>query len=189
MEGGAFRPDVFYRLAVVTLTVPPLRERREDVSRLVESYLEHFARQTAKRVSRVDERAMRALVRYDWPGNVRELINTIERAVLLCSGTQIGLEDLPARVAGKAEGVAGSLLASGTGASLPAELLSRPLAEARKRIVAAFEARYLSSLLETAGGRVGEAAHKAGVNERTLYALMRRHGLRKEDFKRRRDSR
>jgi DNA-binding NtrC family response regulator len=184
VKARRFRADLFFRLAVVTLEVPPLRERREDVPPLVSSYLEHFRVQTGRALRRVNERAMGALVSYDWPGNVRELVNTMERAVLLASGTEIDVKDLPARI------VAGETIPTGGGdsapwrfASVPEELLDKPLPEARRDIVAAFEARYLRQLLESSGGRIGETAERAGLNPRSLYEIMKRHGLRKESFR------
>ncbi len=183
MGAGRFRPDLFYRLAVVTLTIPPLRERREDIVDLVSSYLEHFRVQTGHRIAGIEAEAMEVLRRYDWPGNVRELINAIERAVLLCSGSEIGIDDLPRRLTAS---VAGTPLAAPAGDSdgSPAAWLERPLAEVRKDVVAEFERRYLAALLEACDGRIGETARRAGMNERSLYDLMKRHGLRKESYRR-----
>jgi DNA-binding NtrC family response regulator len=183
VEVARFRSDLFYRLAVVTLEIPPLRERREDIRQLVESYLKHFNSQTGRSVSRVDPRALRAMEAYAWPGNVRELVNTMERAVLLVDGDEIGTADLPGRVR------ASEIPAPESGAalhwdleSLPGELLEKPLIEARSEVVGAFETRYLTDLLTRTGGRVGEAAELARVNERSLYEIMKRRGLRKEEF-------
>jgi DNA-binding NtrC family response regulator len=124
--------------------------------------------------------AIEALTRYHWPGNVRELMNVIERAVLLSSGSEIGLADLRG-----AEGWAGFREPPAELQGPPAgnNLLDRPYAEARQALLAGFERRYLTRLLGGSGGRIGEAARLAGLNERSLYALLRRHGLRKEDFK------
>jgi DNA-binding NtrC family response regulator len=181
-----FRDDLFFRLAVVTLEIPPLRERREDIQQLVDSYLEHFRNQMGKPVLRVSAEASQALVLYDWPGNVRELANAIERAVLIATEEEIRLADLPGRVAreqarlpGPGDGVPWSF------ETLPGELLERPLVEAKRLVSAAFEKRYLVDLLRSTGGKVGETAQKARINERSLYGLMRKHGLRKERFRKR----
>ncbi|MBE0567924.1 MAG: sigma 54-interacting transcriptional regulator, partial [Krumholzibacteria bacterium] len=95
-----FRADLYYRLAVVSLTLPPLRQRREDVPDLVDNYLHHFSRALGRPAAAVQPDAMAALVRYDWPGNVRELINVVERAVLLAPHAEIGPADLPRAIAG-----------------------------------------------------------------------------------------
>ena len=178
-----FRTDLYYRLAVVALTIPPLRDRREDIPDLVRSYLGHFGAHLGRQVSEVSPDAMEALMRYSWPGNVRELINVIERAVLLCAGPTIGLDDLPRAVALHAD--SDGELPDGF-ASLAASfknLQDVPLLQARREMVSVFERIYLSDLLHATGGRIGETAKRAGVNERSLYHMMRRHGLRKEDFK------
>jgi DNA-binding NtrC family response regulator len=151
---------------------------------LVHSYLNHFSTQTGKPVSTVATEAMEVLESYDWPGNVRELVNTMERSVLLADSEEIGLADLPTRVRAGGE----STRASGEPlywqfASLPKELLDKSLIDARKEVVSAFEFRYLSDLLTASGGRIGEAASRACINERSLYDMMKRRGLRKEDFK------
>ncbi len=187
VQAKSFRDDLYYRLAVVTLEIPPLRERREDIPKLIDSYLEHFRHQTGKLVQRVSDDAMQALVRYDWPGNVRELVNAIERAVLIVGGEEVRLSDLPDRVASGQPRVAGSgaglRWSSGT---LPSELLEKPLVDARREVTTAFERSYLTNLLRSTEGRIGETAERAGINERSLYALMRKHGLQKEDFRPRR---
>ena len=100
VEERRFRRDLYYRLGVVTLEVPPLRERREDIERLVETYVRQFAARPFTRASGVEREALEALTLYDWPGNVRELINVIERAMLLGEAERIGLADLPPDVRG-----------------------------------------------------------------------------------------
>ncbi len=182
VKAKRFRTDLYYRLAVVTLTIPPLRERREDIPDLVNSYVSHFATHLGRQVAEVSPDALEALVRYSWPGNVRELINVVERAVLLCAGPVIHLDDLPQAVAAHAESD-GRLSDLASLAFSFRQLQEVPLLQARQEVVAGFEHRYLSDLLRTTGGRIGEAARRAGVNQRSLYQMMRRHGLRKEDFK------
>jgi len=187
MQSGAFRPDLYYRLAVVTLTLPPLRERREDILPLVQHFLEYFRRHLGRPVTGVRPEVIEALQRYAWPGNVRELINVVERAVLICAGAEIGLDDLPRAITGRASDPAkgrepgcGAIAAAFDKAS---GAKRRPLVEARRDMVAAFEKAYLAQLLTETGGRIGETARVAGINARFLYDLMRRYGLRKEDFR------
>jgi DNA-binding NtrC family response regulator len=98
VEARRFRPDLYYRLSVVTLSIPPLRERKEDIAVLVDSYLEYFRGHIRRNVTGITAEALEALCRYDWPGNVRELVNIIERAMLLVSGDKIRLEDLPGAI-------------------------------------------------------------------------------------------
>ncbi|MGH9839158.1 MAG: sigma 54-interacting transcriptional regulator [Blastocatellia bacterium] len=95
IKDGRFREDLFYRLNVITLNLPPLRERREDIQRLVNHFVAKYGQRCARRVAGVSAEAMGCLMKYDWPGNVREFENTIERAIVLGSGDTIQLEDLP----------------------------------------------------------------------------------------------
>ena len=176
VEAKRFRADLYYRLAVVTLVVPPLRDRREDIPMLVTSYLDHFRSQLGRGVSGIVPEALDALSRYDWPGNVRELINVIERAVLLADRDQITLADLPLGISSR-----NRTRREPTG--LPAHVLEKPLHEARGEVVADFETAYLTGLLQRTGGRIADSAHLAGVDPRSIHTLMKRHGLRKEDFK------
>ena len=186
MENGRLRRDLYYRLGVVTLAVPPLRERREDIPDLVENHFEIFRLRLGRSIYGIRRDAMAALVRYDWPGNVRELINVMERAVLLCPGEEIALSDLPEAIAGPAgagRAIPGSVLTNSDG-PLPEEWLDRPLREVRHEFAVAFERRYLAGLLARTGGRIAETARRAGISPRALFERMKQHGLRKEDFKR-----
>lgn len=98
VDEGTFRRDLFYRLSVFPITLPSLRERREDIHPLVIHFLEHFKQRTGRFISGISKAALRALVSYDWPGNVRELENAVERAVIIAAGRQIELDDLPAAI-------------------------------------------------------------------------------------------
>jgi DNA-binding NtrC family response regulator len=189
IDKSGFRSDLFFRLSVVTLTIPPLRDRREDIEKLALAYLEHFRQQVGRSDIAIEPAALDVLIRHDWPGNVRELINAVEQAVLLCSENRITVEDLPRRVVAAVIPDAATVLsASDDGAMrLPDELLAKPLPEARAGIVSAFERAYVVRLLQATGGRIGETAKQAGINQRHLYDLMRRLGLRKEEFKAPRD--
>src|ERR1700677_89408 len=98
---GKFRDDLFYRLDVVPIHLPPLRDRREDIPLLIDAFLKEFSKQNQKKITGLSADAQEALQRYDWPGNIRELRATIERAVVLCRGERIGVRDLPERIQGK----------------------------------------------------------------------------------------
>jgi len=176
VEIGDFRSDLFYRLGVVSLRVPSLRERREDIPVLAETYLERFAVQLGRPVERIDEETMRALIEYDWPGNVRELINVLERGVLLARGESLHVADLPRPLTGRGGGGAGAL-------ARPDELWDLPLADAREELLGSFERAYLDRLLRDTDGRVGETAERAGIDARTLYNKMRRYELWKEAYR------
>ncbi len=182
-----FRSDLYYRLAVVTLTVPPLRERLEDLPTLAQGFLEQSRHKLGRAKLAFHPDALTMLRRHDWPGNVRELINVIERAALMSSGTQILVADLQGDDWSRAE-----ISSSTPGVVEPPapddgpDEEATPVAsfgEARETVLASFERRYLSRLLTLTKGRVGAAARLAQLNERTLYGMMKRHGIRKEDFR------
>jgi DNA-binding NtrC family response regulator len=186
LAAGTFRNDLYYRLAVMTLTLPPLRERREDIPALLLAYLELFRAEAGKDVREIAPEALAALIDYGWPGNVRELINVMERAVLLCRGPVITPADLPQHVAapGSSEVAATAAPAAGNGFSiLPPGWLELPLSSVRREAVDAVERRYLSEQLRRTGGRVGEAALRAGLDPRSLYDKMKRLGISKDDFR------
>jgi DNA-binding NtrC family response regulator len=182
IAAGRLRPDVYYRLGVVVLTVPPLRERAEDIPLLAKSYMERFRMRLARDVRGMEEPALAALARYAWPGNVRELINVMERAVLLCSGGVITLADLPEEIGrSRADATRPGAPSAGRREERPRGL--RPLRDLRREVLASFERNYISEVLRASGGRVGEAARRAGLNPRALYGKMREYGIHKEDFK------
>jgi two-component system, NtrC family, response regulator AtoC len=181
-----FRADLFYRLAVVSLTLPPLRERREEIPVLIRRYLDGFRRQFATPVRGIHPDALEVLTAYDWPGNVRELINVLERAVLLAQGEVVDVSDLPEALTASPSR-APKACAGEEGEEVPSNaagpLAERPFREARREVTDAFEREYLSDLLRASEGRISLAAKRAGLNPRSLYALMKRHGLRREEFK------
>jgi DNA-binding NtrC family response regulator len=186
VEQGVFRGDLFYRLGVVSLTLPALRDRAQDIPSLAASYIALFATTIGRNVDAIGSEALDALTRYAWPGNVRELMNVIERAVLLCKGSRIGLGDLPAAIGGPYEG-GGQLLAgtaaAGEAARVPDTWLRRPWRDVRREVLARVERAYLAGLLEATQGRVGETARRAGMEPRSLHAKMKRLQLRKEDYR------
>lgn len=181
VKEGRFREDLFYRLNVVTLTLPSLRERPEDISEIAQSYLEHHRIRMPADVERISSDAVEALVAYSWPGNVRELSNAIERAVIMATETQIGVSDLPAELQEAAPSPIIDVEMK------PAEAdpawLERPWAEVRREVLEETERSYLSGLLTKTGGRIGETAQRAGMDPRSLHQKMRKYGLRKEAFR------
>ncbi len=180
VEQGTFRKDLYYRLSVITLTLPPLMERSEDIPALVHRFIEHYQQKIGKDIKGVSETAMEALCQYGWPGNLRELMNVIERAILLCQTDIISVKELPyvfhePVTLASPQVIPGSLASeSWNGKTLPA---------VREQIMDQVEREYLTMVLRRSRGRVGEAARMAGIHSRALYNKMKRLGLHKDDFK------
>jgi two-component system response regulator AtoC len=172
VKAGRFREDLFYRLHVLTVTLPPLRERPDDVPLLAAHFLEKHARAARRTLRGFAPDALRRLAAHSWPGNVRELENVIERAVAVSSGETVGPDDLPAELAAGAPPAP----APGALAALP---YKDAVAEARDRV----SRDYLVALMTEFGGNVTRAAERAGMERESLHRLLRRYGLRSEDFK------
>jgi two-component system, NtrC family, response regulator HydG len=164
---ASFRTDLLYRLSVVQLQLPPLRERREDVPALAAHFIAHFSDRYGRAPLPLAETARRALLAYDWPGNVRELRNTIERAVVLADGAAIEVGDLPA-------GIAGNSVPLRPADAAIAEL---PYVEARARALEAFERSFLSASLERNDGNISATARALGLHRQSLQKMLRRLGL------------
>jgi DNA-binding NtrC family response regulator len=163
VERGAFRPDLFYRLSVMPIRVPPLRERDGDVPLLARHFLENSAHRTKKPVRDIAPDAMQALCRYRWPGNIRELENVIERAVIVVRGDSIVDVD---RFLGPESG-------------RPGVDLSLPFRDAKARVVEEFERAYISGVLEASGGKLTAAAKHADMDAKNFSEKLVRYGLRK----------
>ncbi len=161
VEAGRFRGDLFYRLNVVPIVLPPLRQRREDVPFLVDYFLERFGRESASAPRRVSRRALDALVRYPWPGNVRELRNVVHRAVVLGAGEELRPEDLPADITG------GRRQALGGNCRLTAGLVGHSIDEVERELI-------LKTIESTAGNKT-EAARILRVTPRTLRNKLARY--------------
>jgi DNA-binding NtrC family response regulator len=159
-----FRCDLFYRLNVVTLRIPPLRERREDVRLLVQHFLKQFTRTVDLPVKSFTPEALECLSNYSWPGNVRQLQNVVERSVALALGARIGLKDLPDELRPLNADVAPSATA-------------KPLFSEKVQLVEHFERDYLIKLLLENHCNVSQAARAAGCHRRTLYRMVKRHQL------------
>jgi len=175
----AFRQDLFYRLNVVPLTIPPLRERVEDVPALAEGFLERWRFRSGQETESLSEDVLEALCRYEWPGNVRELFNVLERALLLKENNRIELCNLP-QVFWEDPG-------EGALPILPkendADWTNRPLCQVLAEIAEVTERRYLEAALRASRGRVGKAAEAAEISTRTMHAKMKKHGIDKKAFK------
>jgi DNA-binding NtrC family response regulator len=162
-EQGRFRRDLFYRLSVVPIRVPPLRERAGDIPLLARHFLEGSARRSKKTFRAVAPAAMQALCRYAWPGNVRELENVIERAVIVAKGDTIA--DVDRFLTGESERSRVDL--------------SLPFRDAKAHVIEEFERAYISGLLETHGGKLTAAAKHADMDPKNFSEKAARYGLRR----------
>jgi DNA-binding NtrC family response regulator len=180
IKAKRLREDLYYRLNVVTLTIPPLRDRSEDIPDVVASYLTWLRPRVGRTVTGIAPEAMEALIRYSWPGNVRELINVIERAMLLCEGEEIRLLDLPDTIRSPHDASTSHVDRADSSGASP---FAKPLEAARREMIERFERAYLAHHLKECGGRVGDTAKRIGIEPRSLFDKMKRYGLRKEDFR------
>jgi len=170
IAAGEFREDLFYRLSVIPLHVPALRDRRDDIPLLARHFLERFRNSMNKNVSGISPQAMRRLESYDWPGNVRELENTIERAVALESGTEISLSVLPDRVTGSIAGLNG-LGGLAEAPQFPAEGIDF------EKVIWDTEKHYLQAALEKADGVRTQAAELLRISYRSFRHYAKKHNL------------
>jgi DNA-binding NtrC family response regulator len=186
IESGEFRSDLYYRLSVITLNIPPLRKRREDIPDLAHEIIRELNRKTGTPTSEITDDAMSGLVEYSWPGNVRELRNVLERALLLSEDDTICANDFPEEISGGS--LQSSLESIGdilkhNSASLPEDWADRPWQEVRDEVLLNAEKLYLPLILSKTRGRLKDAATLAGITPRALYSKMKAHGFDKKHFK------
>ena len=162
VAAGTFRQDLYYRLNVVELNVPPLAHRREDIPLLAQAFLKRFAQKNRKQIKGFSPQAMDVLVRYDWPGNVRELMNAVERAVVLARDTYLDTGDLPVK-SQAAEEVAA---AAGPSPFIPENM---PLEEVEKVSIL--------QTLKAVGGNKSGAARRLGITRKTLHKKLKKYGV------------
>ena len=160
MRRGRFREDLFFRLDVIEIRVPPLRDRREDIPLLAAHFLESCVRRYGKKIDGYAAATLGLLTQYDWPGNVRELRSAVERAVAYAQGPLIAPEDLPEAVLAGAQRQDGHCFHAW-----------------RKKTLARLEKEFLKKALDEHGGCVSDAAKALGIHRSTLQRLMRRHNL------------
>jgi transcriptional regulator with GAF, ATPase, and Fis domain len=181
---GKFREDLYFRLRVVGVEIPPLRERGDDVLLLAEAFAQRFGRAQGKEIAGLSAPAREAILRHAWPGNVRELENAVRHAVVFASGPRIAAADLPPEIAAAApasEGGAAEGLALLDG-QVPRD--GEELKRAKEAAGARIERAFIRALLERAGGNVSLAARLAGMNRTVLHEIMARHGASAQDFRR-----
>ena len=155
---GKFRDDLFYRLSVVTIDLPPLRERRDDIPLLVKAFLDEFGRENSKQVRELTPEALNVLLAYDWPGNVRELRNAIEQMVVLARAERLTVRDMPAVIRGSADLTKINVVRAGM-----------TVEEAERQLI-------VQALTETNSNRT-KAAQKIGISRRTLHRKLKEFGL------------
>jgi DNA-binding NtrC family response regulator len=160
---GSFIEDLFWRLNVITIEMPPLRARKEDIELLVNHFIRKLLKKNKKDIKGVNKEAMEMLLKYQWPGNIRELRNVIERAMSLTDGYKISLSDLPENII------------SGSGSE--GYVKGMPFKTAKRKWLESFEKKYFSDLLQDSSGNISRAAQKAGIDRKTIYRIMKRHNM------------
>ncbi|MBQ9445679.1 MAG: sigma-54-dependent Fis family transcriptional regulator [Victivallales bacterium] len=177
VEQGTFREDLFYRLNVVNIRIPPLRERREDIPEILDYYLKKSASDNGKDVADISPEALGVLMAYDWPGNVRELRNCVERMVVFARGTMLTMTDVPADI----RSAVGEQFEAKTMPPKAAEVApTEPLVNVGFN-VKENEKSLILKALEECGGNRSQAALKLNISRRTLYRKLHEYGLAKDD--------
>ena len=169
VRDGSFRQDLFYRINVFPLTLPPLRERREDIPLLAHHFLLKHRQKVGKRVEGFTPAAMHKIVNYPWPGNVRELENRVHHALVLAQGERLLPEDVP--------------IDAPAGAGARAIDVTRPFRDLKREVIDGFERDYARELLKAHHGNLAAAARQARVDRKNLWALLKKHGIEVKDFK------
>ncbi len=166
MEKGTFRDDLYYRLSVVTIYLPPLRDRREDIPLLIDHFLKELCKKQGREVEGLSRGARQALLSFDWPGNIRQLRNVIEGMLALDTDGKLDVDDLPTDLA-EFRGEASDAFIGGSGADM---LIGQSLDEVEKY--------YIARALELTGGKREETAVMLGIGERTLYRKIKEYDLK-----------
>ena len=169
IQEGIFRQDLFYRINVVNIEIDSLYERPDDIPVLVDHFLNKVGRRLKRESIRLEPEALKLLEQYDWPGNVRELENLLEQTIVLLEGETIRPQDLPAAIRGAA--------------SADSRAESEMKDKTYREVMNGLERDYLTSLLDSCGGNVTEAARQANISRRSFYEKMEKMGLRAKEFK------
>ena len=164
VEDGRFREDLYYRLHVINVCLPPLRERKDDIPLLAHHFLEKYSKENDRPGIELTADALDLMMAYDWPGNVRELENVMERAVVLCSSRQIGADLMPEQVR------------SSPSFQIP-RFMVPPEGISFKEVITNVERRLIESTLEAAGGVQKRAAELLGIKPTTLNEMIKRHEI------------
>jgi DNA-binding NtrC family response regulator len=191
IAGGGFRDDLYYRLNVVPIHLPALRERRQDIPLLVDHFIARFNERLKKQITGAEPAAVERLVAHNWPGNIRELENVIERTILFCEGPRIRLEDLPADLGGATLRPSQPdlpVVVSAPPAASPPPSAAPPvgeevgsLKEAVRVETERVERDLIQRALDETGGNVTQAARKLQISRKSLQTKMKELGLRDRD--------
>jgi DNA-binding NtrC family response regulator len=171
VKGGKFREDLFYRLNVINVQLPPLRDRVEDVPLLAHHFMRRYSERLGKKVKTVSQDAIDLLCGYRWPGNVRELENAIERALVLCRGDAIGATDLPPAITGRSAPLVREAPAGGDEAAW----LTQSYAVAKEQALRRFEKGYVDALMKACDSNISAAARKAGMDRSNFKRVLRKY--------------
>jgi two-component system response regulator AtoC len=175
IAAGTFREDLFYRLNVVPIQIPPLRERREDIPLLADHFIAKFNERLKKQIVAISPEAVEQLVAYNWPGNIRELENLMERTILFCEGPEIRVSDLPPEIVGSTAPAA-SPPVTDDGARPAAGSLKEAVRAETERV----ERELIQRALDATGGNVTQAARKLKISRKSLQTKMKELGLREK---------
>jgi two-component system response regulator HydG len=171
VKAGKFREDLFYRLNVIAVPLPPLRERIDDVPLLAHHFLRRYAERLGKKVRTLTPEAIELLCGYRWPGNVRELENAIERAVVLCRGDSVAPSDLPPAVSGRTAPLIREVPSGGEEAAW----LATSYANAKEQALRRFEKSYVDALMRACDNNISAAARKAGMDRSNFKRVLRKY--------------
>jgi len=163
IDSRQFRKDLYYRLNIIRLEIPPLRQRKDDIPLLVEHFLRRFGDEYHKPQLELSGRVWDLLQQHDYPGNVRELENIVQRAVILCRDARIEVHHLPSEIVQRR--------------SESPEMVSTTFHDAKNRVIEDFERAFLTSLLQICGGIISRAAERSGLSERNFHAKLRKYGI------------
>jgi transcriptional regulator with PAS, ATPase and Fis domain len=166
ITNGAFREDLYYRLNVIAIEVPPLRERKEDIPLLAEHFLDKFSLDIGKKIYGLSDESMRILMEYNWPGNIRQLANTIEHAIVVANELEIQVCDFP-----------GYIVAS------KAEDTTKAATRETPQSLEELEKEYMMNTLRINNWNIRKSADILGINRVTLYNKIKKYGLKKSKIK------
>lgn len=175
VRDGVFREDLYYRLNVIVIPIPPLRERTDDIPLLAYHFLNKYNEKMSKGIDKISIDALQALQNYTWTGNVRELENVIERAVVLAVGDMVMAKDLPPRLLGESFYLIGD--------DESGDISRLTYQDAKERALASFNRMYLGNLLAQTGGNISYASERAGMDRSNFKKLMKRYNIDIEKYK------
>ncbi len=173
-----FREDLFYRLNVITITLPPLRERKDDIPLLASYFLKHFSEKTQKKISHIATDALQTLQEYHWPGNVRELENVIERAVVLSETDILTARELPPKLLGE--------IFYRQESESPQDLANLAYRQAKEKALNLFNRAYISHLMKETGGNISLASKRAGMDRSNFKKIVKKSQIDLKELSRKR---